>query len=48
MRGDGSEDMPVWGDAFARSRDGGDPERVKLMIQSLVDYLESIQTRTVH
>ena len=45
VRGHGGPDMPVWGDAFARSRDGGDPQRVKTMIQSLVDYLESIQTR---
>jgi nucleotide-binding universal stress UspA family protein/mono/diheme cytochrome c family protein len=45
VRGHGGPDMPVWGDAFARSRDGGDPEKVRLMIQSLVDFLESIQTR---
>lgn len=48
IRGHGGPDMPVWGDAFARSRDGGDPERVKTMIQSLVDYIESIQARPVH
>ena len=48
VRGHGGPDMPVWGDAFARSRDGGNPETVKRMIQSLVDYLESIQTRVVH
>ena len=48
VRGHGGPDMPVWGDAFARSRDGGDPETVKRMIQSLVDYLESIQARVVH
>ena len=48
IRGHGGPDMPVWGDAFARSRDGGDPERVKRVIQSLVDFLESIQTRPVH
>ena len=45
VRGHGGPDMPVWGDAFALSRDGGEPQRVKTMIQSLVDYLESIQTR---
>jgi nucleotide-binding universal stress UspA family protein len=45
VRGHGGPDMPVWGDAFERSRDGGDPDRVKRMIQSLVDYLESIQAR---
>ena len=48
VRGHGGPDMPVWGDAFSRSRDGGDPETVKRMIQSLVDYLESIQTRPVN
>lgn len=48
VRGHGGPDMPVWGDAFARSRDGGDPETVKRIIQSLVDYLESIQARPVH
>ncbi len=48
VRGHGGPDMPVWGDAFARSRDGGDPARVKQWIESLVDYLESIQARLVH
>jgi nucleotide-binding universal stress UspA family protein/mono/diheme cytochrome c family protein len=48
IRGHGGPDMPVWGDAFARSRDGGDPEKVKRLIQSLVDFLESIQARVVH
>ena len=48
VRGHGGPDMPVWGDAFARSRDGGNPEQVKQMIQSLVDFLESIQLRPAH
>ena len=48
IRGHGGPDMPVWGDAFARSRDGGDPARVKRMIEHLVGYLESIQLRPVH
>lgn len=48
VRGHGGPDMPVWGDAFARSRDGGDAEKVRTMIQSLVDFLESIQARPVH
>ena len=48
IRGHGGADMPVWGDAFARSRDGGDPTTVKRMIDSLVGYLESIQLRPVH
>jgi hypothetical protein len=45
IRGHGGPDMPVWGDAFERARDGGDAERVQKMIQSLVDYLETIQAR---
>ena len=48
IRGHGGPDMPVWGDVFARSRDGGDPEKVRTLIQSLVDYLESVQSRPVH
>jgi hypothetical protein len=48
VRGHGGPDMPVWGDAFARSREGGSEEKVKQMIQSLVDYLESIQARVAH
>jgi hypothetical protein len=48
VRGHGGPDMPVWADAFARSRHGGDDEKVKQMIQSLVDFLESIQARPVH
>lgn len=48
VRGHGGPDMPVWGDAFARSRDGGSEEQVQQMIRSLVDYLESIQARVVH
>ena len=45
IRGHGGPDMPVWGDVFTRSRDAGDAERVKAVIQSLVQYLESIQLR---
>ena len=48
VRGHGGPDMPVWGDAFERSRDGGDTERVRKMIQSLVDYLETIQARPTY
>ena len=29
VRGHGGPDMPVWGDAFARSRDGGDEAKVR-------------------
>jgi nucleotide-binding universal stress UspA family protein len=48
VRGHGGPDMPVWGDAFSRSREAGDAERVKAVIKSLVDYLESIQLRPAH
>lgn len=48
VRGHGGPDMPVWGDAFARSREAGDAARVKAVIQSLVDYLDSIQVRQLN
>jgi nucleotide-binding universal stress UspA family protein/mono/diheme cytochrome c family protein len=48
VRGHGGPDMPVWGDAFSRSREAGDQERVKALIQSLVEYLDSIQVRPAH
>jgi len=48
IRGHGGPDMPAWGDAFARSREAGDANRVKAVITSLVDYLESIQLRPSH
>jgi nucleotide-binding universal stress UspA family protein/mono/diheme cytochrome c family protein len=48
VRGHGGPDMPVWGDAFAKSREAGDADRVKAVIQSLVDYLASLQVRPAH
>jgi mono/diheme cytochrome c family protein len=48
VRGHGGPDMPVWGDAFERSRDGGDAEKVRTLIQSLVDYLEAIQAKLIN
>lgn len=48
IKGHGGPDMPVWGEAFQRSREAGDQDRVKSVIQSLVDYLESIQVRPAH
>lgn len=48
VRGHGGPDMPVWGDVFIRSRDAGDAERVKVVIQSLVEFLDSIQLRPAH
>ena len=46
VRGHGGPDMPVWGDVFQKSRDAGDAERVKAVIQSLVEFLDSIQLRS--
>jgi mono/diheme cytochrome c family protein len=48
LKGHGGPDMPVWGDVFSKSREAGDEERVKGVIQSLVDYLDSIQLRPAH
>ena len=48
VKGHGGADMPDWGETFKRSRDGGDEERVKTVIKSLVDYLETIQLRPAH
>lgn len=45
VNGHGGGDMPVWGDAFSRSLEDSDPESVKQKIQSLVDYLASIQQK---
>lgn len=43
VRGHGGPDMPVWGDAFARTTEAADEASVKLKIQALVAYLQSIQ-----
>jgi mono/diheme cytochrome c family protein len=48
VRGHGGPDMPAWGEALMRSREAGDADRVKTVIQSLVDYLESMQLRPAH
>ncbi len=45
VKGHGGGDMPVWGDAFSRSLENSDPESVKQKIESLVDYIESIQQK---
>ena len=45
VRGHGGPDMPVWGDAFQRSVEGGSDHTVRARIQALVDFLESIQIR---
>ena len=43
VAGHGGPDMPVWGDAFRRSLEGGDNDAVRARIDALVDYLELIQ-----
>lgn len=43
VAGHGGGDMPVWGDAFGKSADGGDATAAKLT--ALVKYLETIQQK---
>jgi mono/diheme cytochrome c family protein len=43
VRGHGGPDMPVWGDAFARTSDASDEASVKRKIDALVEYLRAIQ-----
>jgi mono/diheme cytochrome c family protein len=43
IKGHGGKDMPEWGDSLARSADG--PDAVKAKINSLVNYIESIQQK---
>jgi mono/diheme cytochrome c family protein len=45
VKGHGGADMPVWGDAFKTSRTGFSEDAVKLKLDALVDYLESIQVK---
>ncbi len=45
VKGHGGPDMPVWGDVFSRSVEGGDPDIVKKRIEALVSYLAGIQAR---
>ena len=41
----GSYEMPVWGDAFRRTREGLSDQAVNLRIEAIVRYLETIQER---
>jgi mono/diheme cytochrome c family protein len=43
----GASQMPVWGDAFARTTTDADEASIKAKISALVDYLASIQERPV-
>ena len=42
----GDRDMPIWGDAFSRSREGLSEAGVKARIDAIVNYLEGIQRRS--
>ena len=44
LKGHGGKDMPAWGESFSRTVEG--PEAVKEKIQSLVNYIESIQQKS--
>jgi hypothetical protein len=41
----GASQMPVWGDAFAKSTSGGDAAAVTAKIKALVEYLASKQEK---
>ncbi len=43
VKGHGGGDMPQWGDAFLASSGAGDADAVKRRIDSLVDYLATLQ-----
>lgn len=45
VAGHGGPDMPVWGDAFRHSLEGGNDDAIRARIEALVDYLEIIQVR---
>jgi len=45
LSGHGGEDMPVWGDAFKHSSEGLSEKAVAARIQTIVDYLASIQAK---
>jgi len=43
VKGHGGPDMPIWGDVFSRSVEGGNPVVVRTRIESIVDYLQRLQ-----
>ena len=45
VRSHGDRDMPIWGDAFAHSREGLSDTAVKARIDAIVGYIEGIQRR---
>ncbi len=47
VKAHGESQMPIWGDAFAKSATGGDERAIKAKIDAVVAYLESIQKAPV-
>lgn len=45
VKGHGSSDMPVWGDAFKRASERYSESAVKARIAALVEYLEQLQVK---
>jgi mono/diheme cytochrome c family protein len=45
VKGHGSSDMPVWGDAFKRASEGYSEKRVRARVDALVGYLEGLQVK---
>jgi mono/diheme cytochrome c family protein len=45
VRSHGTSEMPVWGDAFRRTRDGLSEEAARARVDAIVKYLEAIQER---
>ena len=45
LKGHGGPDMPIWGDAFKNADTGYDDAQVKAKVQSVVDYLKTLQAR---
>jgi mono/diheme cytochrome c family protein len=45
LKGHGGPDMPIWGDAFKNPDTGYDDASVKAKVQSVVDYLKTLQAR---
>ena len=41
----GARDMPVWGDAFSRTTVENDPESVRMKIDALVKFVQTLQER---
>jgi mono/diheme cytochrome c family protein len=45
VSGHGGPDMPTWGDVFSKSSESSTADAVRLRIDSLVKYLETLQDK---